>query len=752
MHFDGDFSAFQTPVGAQHTTRHRYNWIHDSHGRNAVRFDGDPAGIRCEVDHIVAMHNMRGFRLKGDQHQIYNLTALGNIPKADITIGIEKFYGYEPADCMEFECRIIGRRGSHVYHANENSIVKNIASNSIGTWPLIPTDNAAIWHGNAISQDLTDQLRDPANLDFRPKASSDLVDNGVVIPGFTDGYNGTAPDIGAYEYGSTNYWIPGCKFDKATTPVPPDNTNTAKTDADLMWLEGKNALEHRVYFGTQSGNLPLLGTQTNNIFAPGTLDENTEYFWRIDTVTADGIITGDEWSFVCMALASIFYATEDTYVDSAHPDTNFGSSESLKLMTPKTGIITREVYVKFNPQVSGDIVAATLRFHASVLTGGVGVYPVADNSWQEDAMTWNPPNSPPAIGNVPISSEPGGSGGWYEVDVSTYFTESGTKSIALVRGAKDSNRSIQSSESTTPPELIVRYVPSTSQTNHSPYFYANTFGSTEATANIKYSGDISAEATDPDLDQVIFSKAAGPSWLIVNPDGTLSGTPLPTDVGANSFTMRVTDPSAEFSDGLMSIEVLPVNDMPTISDVSNVSTNEDTVTSALAVTLGDAETAVADLTLSASSSNTVLVPDANIVLGGSGASRTVTVTPASNQSGSATITLTVSDGTASSTDTFVLTVVGQETTVTQTLSLNAGWNLVSFYVEASDMTAATVLAPISSSLLQIKNLTSSYDPSIPSFLNTLSSLSVKDGYWVKVSCRRQLGCGGDGTMLGHRSA
>jgi hypothetical protein len=70
---------------------------------------------------------------------------------------------------------------------------------------------------------------------------------------------------------------------------------------------------------------------------------------------------------------------------------------------------------------------------------------------------------------------------------------------------------------------------------------------------------------------------------------------------------------------------------------------------------------------------------------------------------------------------------------TQTLSLKAGWNLVSFYVEASDMSAATVLAPISSSLLQIKNLTSSYDPSIPSFLNTLSSLSVKDGYWLKVS-------------------
>ena len=79
------------------------------------------------------------------------------------------------------------------------------------------------------------------------------------------------------------------------------------------------------------------------------------------------------------------------------------------------------------------------------------------------------------------------------------------------------------------------------------------------------------------------------------------------------------------------------------------------------------------------------------------------------------------------------TVVVEKFTEIQTLSLKKGWNLVSFYVEPTDMTAATVLAPISSSLLQIKNLQSSYDPGIPSFLNTLSSLNVKDGYWVKVS-------------------
>ena len=70
---------------------------------------------------------------------------------------------------------------------------------------------------------------------------------------------------------------------------------------------------------------------------------------------------------------------------------------------------------------------------------------------------------------------------------------------------------------------------------------------------------------------------------------------------------------------------------------------------------------------------------------------------------------------------------------TQTLNLKEGWNLVSFYVEADDMTPATVFAPIQDELLQIKNLTQSYDPNLPFFLNTLSSLSVNDGYWLKVS-------------------
>jgi formylglycine-generating enzyme required for sulfatase activity len=99
-----------------------------------------------------------------------------------------------------------------------------------------------------------------------------------------------------------------------------------------------------------------------------------------------------------------------------------------------------------------------------------------------------------------------------------------------------------------------------------------------------------------------------------------------------------------------------LNTAPTISDIADRTINQDGNTGELDFTIGDAETAATSLTLSGSSSNTTLVPNGNIVFSGSGANRTVTVTPASGQAGTATITVTVSDGSLSSSDTFVLTV------------------------------------------------------------------------------------------------
>src|SRR5204862_185770 len=134
-------------------------------------------------------------------------------------------------------------------------------------------------------------------------------------------------------------------------------------------------------------------------------------------------------------------------------------------------------------------------------------------------------------------------------------------------------------------------------------------------------------------------------------------TPAANQFGTATITVMVTDADGGNSSDTFVLTVNSVNDNPTISDIANQATNEDTATGAIAFTVGDVETAAASLTVSGSSSDTTLVPNANIVFGGSGANRTVTITPAANQFGTTTITLTVTDANSgTSSDTFVLTV------------------------------------------------------------------------------------------------
>ena len=98
------------------------------------------------------------------------------------------------------------------------------------------------------------------------------------------------------------------------------------------------------------------------------------------------------------------------------------------------------------------------------------------------------------------------------------------------------------------------------------------------------------------------------------------------------------------------------NTPPTISTIGSQTTAQNTTSSSSLFTVGDAESSAASLTLAGGSDNVTLVPVANIVFGGSGASRSVTITPATNQTGSATITITVSDGLDTTSTSFTLTV------------------------------------------------------------------------------------------------
>jgi hypothetical protein len=70
-----------------------------------------------------------------------------------------------------------------------------------------------------------------------------------------------------------------------------------------------------------------------------------------------------------------------------------------------------------------------------------------------------------------------------------------------------------------------------------------------------------------------------------------------------------------------------VNDAPTISAIPAQSVPENTPLEPVAFTIGDVDSDIGTLSVTASSSDQAIVPDASLVLGGSGATRTIAATP-----------------------------------------------------------------------------------------------------------------------------
>jgi hypothetical protein len=132
---------------------------------------------------------------------------------------------------------------------------------------------------------------DPAHGDFRLKQGSPAIDAGEVVPGITDGFAGTAPDIGAYEFGGPG-WTAG-----ATTPVPafddevpaPPSLPTAESPSwsrvVLRWTDNaKNEDGFMVERKGESGRYAVVATLPAN--ASVCIDNNglttvARYWYRI---------------------------------------------------------------------------------------------------------------------------------------------------------------------------------------------------------------------------------------------------------------------------------------------------------------------------------------------------------------------------------------------------------------------------------------------------------------------------------------
>jgi hypothetical protein len=375
-----DGSGLQVAPQAQEGTVRSYNWFFDSY-KYGSRWDGAPAGTGSTIHHTVGRQMRAVIMVKGDEMQTFNNTCFdGNPSKNDIIVVSDPQFG-----------------------GNANSITRNNfvdkmsghRSDNLFSYP-IPGVHSHNWNGyEQNGKAVKEFLVDPDNYDFRPKPDAPVVDAGIEIPGITDGYLGDAPDIGAYEFGDSVYWIPGYQTQKASFAIPANGASNVSPYRDLIFLHGYKSKTADVYLGkareevanAQYGSNTYLGRKyIRNIVTNLKLEGNSTYSWRVDAIDSIGNITiGDVWEFTTKQIptniADISRASKDDskiliFPNPANDILYFRTDELLKTIEIYSVMGAKLIYIK-NPENSINI---------STLSNGVYLFKTQlgnGDSWVE---------------------------------------------------------------------------------------------------------------------------------------------------------------------------------------------------------------------------------------------------------------------------------------------------------------------------------------------------------------------------------
>jgi len=463
-----DASGIQHSQATVRWSTSRYNWIINAPNLNGIRYDGSCGGNNGDINNFVSVGNSRGFRLKGDYHDVYHVTAYDN-NKQDLSLPSYKYCGIASGgdpelgnihsnlknsiigsqlECNSHDCFAEGKDPITTHTGAFNPASDFTHFNSVGLWygRLLKdnTNKEKTWSSPhfelenpwAKTKGYSDSRlieifgevpweNPKQSYDFRPKKGSYLIDSGVIIPGINDGkdekdekvfletekpgylnsqwrrradtedctilhhpqsfsgqnrkYIGSAPDIGAYEYGDTVYWIPGFRYPHPSVPIPNDNASDVPIDHSLVWnYPYKKDYSNTKATVTVSGpgvNLTKEFQYPNNVFFQA-FEPGGTYNW---TVTVDNV-SGGNWSF---KVDDKIYPLNDRSVDitdnkSLVPmqirnlEVSNNKMSFLRFDIPSS--ITDSHKIKLNLVVDGE----------STLNGGIAIHEYGQTGWGEN--------------------------------------------------------------------------------------------------------------------------------------------------------------------------------------------------------------------------------------------------------------------------------------------------------------------------------------------------------------------------------
>lgn len=275
-----------------------------------------PAGV-VENDLMIAAISME---YRGDDHSF--LVPTGWTILEELNFGNDVFFGVyykvagasEPAtytftdtvdgeDAYSFIVRISGNDRTTPINVSSGFATGNTNTPTCSSVTTTLDDCLVLRMFGAEKDDITEDGGEPAGttvitVDENTDVSAGAAYESQAVAGAT----GAA----AFALTDSNDWVaitiavssayPG----KATNPFPEDGEAFALTTTDLSWDASVNTDSYNVYFGTTAvlGAAEFQGNQVGTTFTPPvTLDKNTTYYWRIDSVGELGTTTGDIWSF-----------------------------------------------------------------------------------------------------------------------------------------------------------------------------------------------------------------------------------------------------------------------------------------------------------------------------------------------------------------------------------------------------------------------------------------------------------------------
>ncbi|HKQ39686.1 MAG TPA: hypothetical protein VJ063_16535 [Verrucomicrobiae bacterium] len=313
------------------------------------------------------------------------------------------------------------------------------------------------------------------------------------------------------------------------------------------------------------------------------------------------------------------------------------------------------------------LILSTLVVHSQENDGGVFGLGISDDA--SVAFSWKPNNEPDLAGyRLYVGTVPGVYAGYVEVGTATRV-----RLVDLIRGMRYffALTAYNSSglESDFTPELSAQIPFATPVTpavepvvtNEPPYFEPlpdlvldeMTTNYSVLVLGVRNSLNITATSSSPEL-------FPNPEVTFYSPEiAYLTLQTLPGATGTGTITVTADDGQGTnnlFSRSF-SVTVEPLNSPPAISHVPDLWILKTRLAGPISFTVADAESTPASLEVTVTSSNPAVLPQSGLTLTGSGSSRALTIDPTNARFGVSTVTLTVSDGSATASVSFQVTIL-----------------------------------------------------------------------------------------------